>query len=143
MRTLYFSLFLETGLKWSTFEGIQNLIEVECSGSTLINDVKLMSLQLYIQPANKLSVSLNVITGTCNTFAFYSSCYVTPNETNNSMVKLLMHLERQEPTEVSCTALFLRSLGDADSLTWTDLVDVANLAISEIICFGLQRCCIG
>ena len=101
-----------TGMTVSNFHGIQSLKEVKCSGSTLPNEVKFLSLTLY----KKLKISRNsqmeekTLTSletspenTCHTYGEFSSCVIDETDRRNSIVKTLVSdLEGGERTYIGC-----------------------------------------
>ena len=105
------------------FKGFPSLKEVECWGGSLEPEVKLMSLQMYTLPERTILASLNVITKNCVTFGDYSSCFIDKDDTHKSRLRILVYdLGEGESKDFGCTALSLKSLGNAKSLSWTTSV---------------------
>ena len=105
------------------FKGIPSIQEVECWGAGIKPELKLMSLKLFKNEDRSVLASVNVITNTCLTYTDYSSCFVDTVDTHRSRLRVLVYdLEEGGSREYGCTALALRTTGDASELTWSVLV---------------------
>ena len=105
------------------FKGISSIQEVECWGAGLKPEMKLMSLKLFKTQDSSVLASLNVFSSTCLTYADFSSCFVDSLDTHKSRLRVLVYdLEEGESREYGCTALALRTTGDASEFTWSVLV---------------------
>ena len=105
------------------FRGIPSIQEVECWGGLLKSDVKLISLQLFRLPESTVLASLNVIANNCMTYSEFSSCFVQPNDTHKSRVRILVHdLEEGHSREYGCTANAVNPQGNVIFLNWKLLI---------------------
>lgn len=105
------------------FKGIPSIQEVECWGAGLKPELKLMSLKLFTNVDRAVLASVNVISNTCLTYTEFSSCFVDTLHTHKSRLRVLVSdLEEGESREYGCTALALRTTGDASEFTWSALV---------------------
>ena len=105
------------------FRGIPSIQEVECWGGLLNSDVKLISLQLFRLPESTVLASLNVIANNCMTYTEFSSCFVQPNDTHKSRVRILVHeLEEGYSREYGCTANAVNPQGNVIFLNWKLLI---------------------
>lgn len=105
------------------FKGMPSIQEVECWGAGLKPEMKLMSLKLYRNSDQSVLASLNVYSNTCLTYVDYSSCHVNSTDTHESRLRVLVSdLGEGESREYGCTALGLRTTGDAGETTWSLLV---------------------
>ena len=98
------------------FRGFENLKEVQCSGTTLPNEVKFLSLTLYrtllITRNTKETIlaTLETQDKVCKTFGDYSSCIYDDTDRRKSVVKTLVSdLKGGERTTIGCnvTAFFV------------------------------------
>ena len=119
------------------FKGFSSLQEVECTGGSLKPEVKLIALQMYKLPENKLLASMNVISKECVTWGDYSLCRVNTTDTHKSKVKLLVaDLSDGESREYKCTANTYDSYGFSKVFTWTTMVK----QLSEYLIFISYVC---
>ena len=112
-----------SGMTSRLFRGFPSLQEVECTGTSLRPEVKLIALQMYRLPDNRLLASMNVISNECVTWGDYSLCRVNKTDTHKSKVKLLVaDLNDGESREYKCTANTYDSYGFSKVFTWTIMV---------------------
>jgi hypothetical protein len=101
------------------FRGIPSIQEVECSGSKLNSDIKLISLQLFKLPEFTVLASLNVYTDNCMTFNEYLSCKINVETIHRSYLRVLVHdLDEGESREYGCTANSISPLGNTVYMNW-------------------------
>ena len=90
------------------YQGFESLKEVECSGTTLPNEVRFLSLTMYKKVDFSEEVSLAFMetsagSYSCHTFTEFSSCTNDASNIQNSVVKTLVSdLEGGERTHISC-----------------------------------------
>lgn len=122
------------------FKGFPSLQEVECTGRSLKPEVKLIALQLYSLPSNRLLASMNVISNECVTWGDYSLCRVNKTKTHKSKIKLLVaDLNDGESREYKCTANTYDSYGFSKVFTWTIVVKQLreyNVYFVSLVCVG-------
>ena len=125
------------------FRGIPSIQEVECWGTDLSTDVKLISLKLVRLPESTVLASLNVITSNCMTYGEFSSCFVHPSETHKSKVRVLVHdLEEGEDREYGCTANTVNPQGDPVLKNWKILVRRKSKSGAGARFVTLSVCCV-
>ena len=92
----------------SNYRGFESLKEVECSGTTLPNEVKFLSLTLFRKTKSLEEITLAIIetsmgTYNCHTFTEMSLCINDDGDKRNSVVKTLVSdLEGGERTYIGC-----------------------------------------
>ena len=94
------------------YRGIESLKEVECSGNTLPNEVKFLSLTLYKKyktPQNSIWKEFTLASletspeNACITYGEFSSCVIDDSDRRNSVVKtLISNLKGGERTIIGC-----------------------------------------
>lgn len=112
-----------SGLTSGSFKGIASIQEVECTGSGLKPEVKLMSLRMQAISDPSPLASLNVFTNTCMTYTDYSSCVVDIRNTHMSALRILVYdLGVGESREYECVATVLKPSGKASEVTWSIVI---------------------
>jgi hypothetical protein len=110
-------------MSWRNFKGFPSIQEVECDGSGLKADVKVMSLRLFRASDNFELASLNVFASNCLTYTQYSSCRVNSTDTHKSMVRVLVYdLEEGESRKYECTVGVIGARGEMDTVVWSTVV---------------------
>jgi len=88
--TLEITFHWIAGLTSRDFKGFPSLQEVECTGRALKPEVKLLALQMYRLPEQRLLASMNVMTKECVTLGDFASCVVERTDTKTSKLKVLV-----------------------------------------------------
>ncbi|XP_025101727.1 uncharacterized protein LOC112568586 isoform X15 [Pomacea canaliculata] len=109
----------ENGLSVRNFRNIAELLEVECSGTTLQAEVKLLSLRLFYVENSTVLAHVNPLTNECKTFEEFSSCVIDTADTRNSKVRVLVsEMEEDESRQYGCTATSFGDLGHPYIFDW-------------------------
>jgi hypothetical protein len=96
---------------------------VECSGTVLNPEVKLISLKLVRLPSSTVLALLNLYSDSCFTFSKYSACSINHTVLHKSCVKVLVHdLDEGEGREYGCTANTVDSMGEIMFHNWKHVV---------------------
>ena len=102
------------------FKGISSLQEVECSGTSLKPEVKLLSLQIHRLLDRKALASLNIYLDACVTLGDFSSCFIDNEDTHKSRLKVLVDdLAEGESRGYGCTVVTVQSFGSPKTSNWT------------------------
>jgi hypothetical protein len=102
------------------FRGFSSLKEVECTGSTLQQDVNYLSLTLFRPSDNSVLATLVSSKDTCHTFSEFASCFIDTADSRKSVVRTLVtNLEGEERTVVACNVTSVFSSGHPKVYTWT------------------------
>ena len=126
------------GLTVRNFHGFPSLKEIECSGSTLPNEVNYLSLKLFksYQRNSKSSAFSNNIKNVtltslvtsenvCHTYAEFASCFIDNTDRRNSVLKTLVSdLDEGKTITVGCVVGAAFKVGKKKFFDETWTIDV-------------------
>ena len=126
------------GLAVRNFHGFSSLKEIECSGSTLPNEVNYLSLKLFksYQRNSKSSAFSNKIKNVtltslvtsenvCHTYAEFASCFIDDSDRRNSVLKTLVSdLDEGETITIGCAVNAVFKVGQQIMFEETWTIDV-------------------
>ena len=108
------------GLGSRRFNGISSLRQIECTGTALRTDVKLIALKLFRLADNHLLASMNVFDGTCLSFGAYAACEVRMTNTKKSSLRILdLGLQPGRQVKYGCNVSTIDARGYSSFQTWT------------------------
>ncbi|XP_025102324.1 uncharacterized protein LOC112568951 [Pomacea canaliculata] len=108
----------ENGMSVSPFYGQPTILEVQCSGSGLEANSKLVSLALYGSSKSSIVASVNLVNKECSTSDTFSSCEIHSNDDRRTAVKsLVFDLREGEERQYGCEVNSLRPRGGRRSPT--------------------------
>lgn len=107
----------------SPFYGQPTILEVQCSGSGLEANSKLVSLALYGTSKSSIVASVNLVNKECSTSDTFSSCEIHSNDDRRTAVKsLVFDLREGEERQYGCEVNSLRPRGGSQISNWSLLV---------------------
>ena len=118
------TIFFSPGMKVRPFEGMNAVLEVECTGETLDFDVDILTMALFVHRSNDLLAFVNLNKNKCTTASHFSSCHIDPGFSRNTKVKtLVLDLKVGESRRFGCNMTTLRS-----GRSWTENIAWAVVA---------------
>lgn len=133
------SLFILSGMLARPFRGISSIQEIECGGGNLEAEMIIMSLTIFILPANAILAHVSPFKGDCVTFSEFSSCVIDTGDTRRSKLRVLVpDLDEGETRKYGCNCTTLGSFGKTDTFTWSVLV--WRNSKSPLSCYVISYC---
>ncbi|KAL8615871.1 hypothetical protein ACOMHN_058938 [Nucella lapillus] len=121
-QTSEFSRFIVVSrprLEVHQFRGFPSLQEVECSGRELGAEVDLLSLSIYRVGEQGSLGTLHVIKNSCFTQSQYASCSLSPEDSRQSSVRVLVaDLKDGESRQYGCEAVVINAKGKTNASVW-------------------------
>lgn len=116
-----------SGMKYRSFQGHPNIVELECSGSVLDSNTDLLSITLYHSETNKVFASMNYAEGKCLTSSSFTLCELDKTASRNARIRtLITDLHYNERRSYSCDITTFKPGERANFVSWSLEVSFAS-----------------
>lgn len=106
-----------SGMTVQTFQGIQSIQEVSCSGKDLSSDTDVFSISLY--SGSDLLAQVNVMKNECTTSGSFSSCIINERDSRATVLRtLVMDPDHRRTRDFVCEINSLKAGSRSQILTW-------------------------
>lgn len=115
------------------FEGLPNVVEVECSGRGLGANIELFSMTLYSIVGDVVLASVSLNKNECGTSSSFSACFIDNKDPFNTRLKtLVVDLKSDEERNYGCN-ISMKSGGRPAILNWAVSAKLAKTNNSKYI----------
>lgn len=103
-----------------SFQGINSVVEVECSGESLAADVDILTMSLFASRARDFNAFVNLKTNECRTAGQFSSCRIDErNSRKTRLSTLVLDLKVDEVRWYICNITTLKEGRWVNVLLWS------------------------
>ncbi|XP_070183714.1 uncharacterized protein, partial [Littorina saxatilis] len=124
--------YTHTGMSYRSFQGIPNVLEVDCSGEGILDSsADVLTVSMYRPVNNKVIASANLKTNACTTSASFSLCIIDGKGHSTKVKTLILDLGHNETRLFGCNVTSTKN-GVTKIIHWQKLVRADKITVSTI-----------